>query len=287
MNKLLSGRLLLLVLGAGVLEKGLEAFRAMLPGTSLAGWRGDTPDYRFTHYFGMPDVPVLGLLSVAALGAAAAYGLSGLRREERIGLLAMTAGAALMALAFELRTYGEYFLFKTLAFLGPIVAIVAVVGLGRLAGRPNRTLAAAGAGGLAALALAFLGGTRNEVEPFPMQVTPEILALRDWPRKLPRDASIRLDIPPTGEQLWVAYMLHERPLSTLAPVLGTSYPALPYSRRADYVIVAKGVPRPAAARGRPLLQNARFRLYRMGFVPGLDRSSRRRIQPRPGSAGRI
>nr|MBA3300142.1 hypothetical protein [Thermoleophilaceae bacterium] len=271
--------LVLLVLGLGVLEKGLKAFEVMLPSSSLAGWRGDSPDYRFTHYFGVPDVPVLGLVAVAAIGAAFVLGLKPLRRAERAGIIAMVAGAFLMALSFKLRTYGEYFLFKTLAFLGPIVVIVAVVGLGRLAGGASRRLAFVGAGGLAVLALAFLGGTRNEIERFPMQVPPEIFALRGWADKLPPGASIRLDVPPTGEQLWVSYMLHERPLSSLVPILGTSYPAIPYSRKADYVIVADEVPRPGVATGPVLLRNDEYRLYKMRAIPGADRSSRNRIQP--------
>ena len=277
--------LLLLVLGLGVLEKGLKAFEAMLPTSSLAGWRGDSPDYRFTHYFGVPNVPALGVLAVAAMGAAFAAGLRPLRREERAGMIAMVAGALVMALGFKLRTYGEYFLFKTLAFLGPMVAIVAVVGLGRLAAETRRRTALAGVVGLAALTLAFLGGTRNEIEPFPMQVPPEIFALREWADRLPPGASVRLDVPPTGEQLWVAYMLHERPLSSLVPVIGTSYPAIPYSRRADYVLAADEIPRPDVARGEPILRNAEYRLYRMRPVPGPDRSSRRRIQPELGSGG--
>jgi hypothetical protein len=120
-----------------------------------------------------------------------------------------------------------------------------------------------GAAGLAALTLAFLGGTRNEIERFPMQVPPEIFALNGWADKLPPGASVRLDVPPTGEQLWVSYMLHERPLSSLVPSLGTSYPAIPYSRKAD----------------------DEYRLYKMRAIPGVDRSSRKRIQPVLTGAG--
>ena len=279
--------LLLLVLCLGVIEKGLRAFQAMVPTTSLAGWRGDSPDYPLSNYFGMPDVPVLGVLCVAAVSAAALLGLRELRREERIGLIAMAVGAGLMAVSFALREFGEYFLFKTLAFLGPIVAIAAVVGLARLATERSRAMALTGAAGLAALSIAFVVGTRDEIEPFPMQVTPEIFELRDWPDDLPADASIRLDIPPTGEQLWVAYMLHERPLSSLVPVIGTSYPALQRSRRADYAIVAKGIPRPQGADPSPVLRNAHYRLYRLRGIRGVDRSSRKRIQPVLGSSGGV
>jgi hypothetical protein len=277
--------LLLLVLGLGVLEKGLRAFQALLPTSSLQGWRGDSPDYRFTHYFGIPDVPGLGLLAVAGVGAAFAMGLRPLRREERAGLIAMVVGALLMALSFKLRDYGEYFLFKTLAFLGPMVAIVAVVGLGRLISGRDRRIAAVGAAGLVALTLAFVGGTAAEIEPFPMQVPPDVFALRDWPDKVPPGESIRLDVPPTGEQLWVAYMLHERPLSSLAPVIGTSYPAVHYSRKADYVLVADEVPKPSVAVGPPVLANDGYRLYKMRPVRGVDHSSRKRIQPVLGNGG--
>ncbi len=120
-----------------------------------------------------------------------------------------------------------------------------------------------------------------------MQVTPEIFALRDWPERLPADASIRLDIPPTGEQLWVAYMLHERPLSSLVPVLGTSYPALYRSHKADYAIVTKGIPRPPGADATPVLRNGHYRLYRLRGLPGVDRSSRKRIQPELGEGGGV
>ena len=279
--------LLLLVLCLGVVEKGLRGFQALIPTTTLAGWRGDSPDYPLANYFGMPDVPVLGVLLVAAVCGAAAYGLQGLRRHEQAGLVAMFVGAALLAASFALREFGEYFLFKTLAFLGPIVAIAAVVGLARLAAQRTRALSAAGAVGLAALAIAFVWGTRDEIEPFPMQVTPEIFALRDWPERLPQNASIRLDVPPTGEQLWVAYMLHERPLSSLVPVVGTSYPALHRSHKADYVVVAKGIPRPPGAAPEPVLRNGHYRLYRLRGVPGVDRSSRGRIQPVLGSSGGV
>jgi hypothetical protein len=277
--------LLLLVLGLGVLEKGLRAFQALLPTSSLRGWQGDSPDYRFTHYFGMPDVPGLGLLAVAGVGAAFAVGVRPLRREERAGLIAMVAGALVMALGFKLRQYGEYFLFKTLAFLGPMVAIVAVVGLGSLVSNTNRRMAAVGAAGLVALTLAFVGGTAAEIEPFPMQVPPDVFALRGWTKDVPSGHSIRLDVPPTGEQLWVAYMLHERPLSSLAPVIGTSYPAVHYSRKADYVLVADQVPKPDVAVGPALRANGHYRLYRMRPIRGIDHSSRKRIQPVLGNGG--
>jgi hypothetical protein len=277
--------LLLLVLGLGVLEKGLRAFQALLPTSSLKGWRGDSPDYAFTHYFGMPDVPVLGLLLVALVGVGFALGLRPLRRAERAGLIAMAVGALIMALSFEIREFGEYFLFKTLAFLGPIVAIVAVVGFGRLVSGADRRLAAAGAASLAVITVAFVAGSADEIEPVPMQVRPDVVALRDWVEEVPPGDSIRVDIPPTGEQLWAAYMLHERPLSSLVPVLGTSYPALQHSRKADYVLVANEVPKPNVATGAPLLENSEYRLYKMRPVGGVDRSSRKRIQPVLGNTG--
>jgi hypothetical protein len=104
--------------------------------------------------------------------------------------------------------------------------------------------------------------------------------LRRWAESLRRNATIRLDVPPSGTQLWAAYMLHERPLSASAPVRGTSYPRVPRGRKAGYVLVEWWQPRPRDAVGTPVRRNASFRLYRMDpAVPGPDRSSRRRIEP--------
>jgi hypothetical protein len=135
--------------------------------------------------------------------------------------------------------------------------------------------------GICALGLTLLIGTRDELDAVAPQSPPEAFELRGWAERLPPDASIRLDIPPSGVQLWAAYMLHERPLSATLPVLNTTYPHVPRGRKADYVLVEERQARPPDAVGPVVLENSRFRLYRMDpAVPGPDRSSRVRIQPR-------
>jgi hypothetical protein len=190
-------------------------------------------------------------------------------------------GALLMALNFALRDFGEYFYFKVMAFTGPMVVALGVVGLGSLArGAGSRAARALGAAGLAALAIAFVVNSRNELQGVNAQASSATFQLRDWAAKLPARRSVRLDIPPTGVQLWAAYMLHTHPLSAALPVYRTTYPHVPRGRKADYVLVQASQPRPADAVGAPVLRSGEFSLYRMNpTVPGPDRSSRTRIQP--------
>ena len=43
------------------------------------------------------------------------------------------------------------------------------------------------------------------------------LELRDWAAALPAGASVRLDVPPGGDQLWAGYFLSRQPLCSLGP----------------------------------------------------------------------
>jgi len=269
--------LFLLVAG---LAKGVLAARVILPGGSLHAWAGDSPDWPFAHYFGLPAVPGLAAVAFCLLVLGAVVGLRQLDRPERIGLSVMCAGAFVMGVSFLGRVSGEYFAFKTFAFLGPVVLALAVVGAfvwGREREPPRRRAAVVALAGLCAFAAI---GLRDGLELVPIQTPPETIALKDWTAQLPAGESIRIDVPPNTVQLWAAYMLHERRLSASRPVLNTTYPHLPVSRRADYVLVDRTQRRPADAAGAPVLDNAGFRLYRMrSGVPGPDRSSRRRVQP--------
>ena len=60
-------------------------------------------------------------------------------------------------------------------------------------------------------------------------------ALSSWADSLPAGASIRLDMWPP-QQLWAAYFLAARPLCSQLPLLGTDYPHVPISRKADYIV---------------------------------------------------
>ena len=274
------GGLLALGLSLAAIDKGVSALAVIVPGGNLDNWAGDSPDYALPRYFGSPDavwlaVPALGLVACAALA-----GLTRLRREERVGMGVMIGGAIVMAANFAGRRSGEYFLFKVLAFLGPIVLLLAVVGLCTWMARsrgPARALAGAGA---AALVLFALAGARDELDTVSLQAPEAAFELRSWADDLPPDASLRVDVPPSGLQLWVAYLLHERPLSASAPVAGTTYPALVRGRKADYVLMPRGAPVSPDAAGQPVRRNDGFVLLRMDpRVPGPDRSSRERVQP--------
>jgi hypothetical protein len=202
-------------------------------------------------------------------------------RAEAIGLGAMLAGAFLMALNFALRDFGEYFYFKVMAFAGPVVVALGVVALGRGAlGAASRGARVAAATGLAALAIVYLVNARNELEGVVAQASADTFELRSWAARLPAGRTIRMDIPPSGVQLWAAYMLHTHPLSASSPVYKTTYPHVPRGRKADYVLVQAAQRRPAEAVGAPVLHNREYALYRMNpAVRGPDRSSRTRIQP--------
>ncbi len=86
----------------------------------------------------------------------------------------------------------------------------------------------------------------REVDDTNPQANPFVLELRTWDRELPRGASIRIDIPPSGYQFWCTYLLDDHPLSSLDP-LGGIFPHPPRGRKANYVLAARTQPRPADA----------------------------------------
>jgi hypothetical protein len=108
--------------------------------------------------------------------------------------------------------------------------------------------------------------------------TPSVLELRAWNRELPAGTSVRIDVPPTGWQLWVTYMFTSHPVSAIDPLGGIIFPHPPVGRKADYVIARTYQPRPIDAIGPPLLQNIDYRLWRMNpRTPGPDVSTRHLI----------
>ena len=61
--------------------------------------------------------------------------------------------------------------------------------------------------------------------------------------------------------------------------LASSYPHVPVSRKADYVVVQRPLDKPVDAVGPPLMANSAYQLYRMNRrVPGPDRCSRAMVQ---------
>jgi hypothetical protein len=183
---------------------------------------------------------------------------------------------------FHLRKQGWYFEFKVLAFTVPLAMTAGAVGMAKLwkAGRGTWVWATAGAAVVLLVALISIEqrGALKELRATYDQLPNSMIALRDWDKRLPPGASVRLDVEP-GPQLWVAYMLAGQPLCSQLPILGTSYPHVPVSRKADYVLVQRPLRKPFDAAGPPLMANSAYQLYRMRpGVPGPDRCSRAMVQ---------
>ena len=269
-----------------VAEKVVDATDIILGGQSLAGWSGDLKHHLDPDWF----FGVAGPLGYIGFAAVLGLGIAGLRRAERavaVPLLA-TVGVALAAVVyFRIRTFGQYFEFKVLAFLFPVLLCGVAAFLGGLADgglRTRRGLTAVAVS--AGLLLAMGTGLAKEVRETPSQAPRSTFALRDWSKQLPAGSSIRLDVL-DDRQLWGGYMLAAHPVVSLRPIVGTTYPAPPKGRKADYILTDARLPRTGLpdAIGAPLFENDRYRIYRMDpKVPGPDRSSQR-FRETPGIKG--
>ncbi len=268
------------VLGRGVFEKVASGALVVLPGRSLEAWSGAVPYFKLYTVFGLPGPDVVGIPLLVALGLLLVWGLWRAPRDAAIAIAVVAAGALLFALDVRLRPFGSLFYFKTLGFLAPIVLTAAIVGLAGLAARPRaRWQQALAVGGSVSLVLLFALNAKRELQGTFEQATHDVRELASWSRQVPRQASIRIDLPPSTFQLWTYQMLGNHRLSSTRP-LGVFFPYPPIGRRADYVLVASEQPMPADALGPPRLQNKMFRLYRMKpTTPGPDVSSQRLVEP--------
>jgi hypothetical protein len=87
-------------------------------------------------------------------------------------------------------------------------------------------------------------------------------------------------------ELWGAYFLASHPLCSQAPQLGTDYPHVATSRKADYIVVGFNYPRPVDAIGPVVMQNGGYRVYRENpSVPGPSACSFRRYDRIYSGAG--
>ncbi len=268
----------LLVLGRGFLEKTTEGLAVVAPWESLAGWHGNALPYLpWPRFVGMPEAS-WAVFTVIVLGWLAWLGCWRAPVSVRRPLAAMVLVTALIGVYFRVRFGGELFFFKDVAFLGPYVLLLALAGLGALAAAVRRSRALLGLGGLAAALVLVPVSAAHEIDTTFVQANLSILGLRNWDHELPRGTSVRIDVPASGYQLWVTYMFVDHPLSALDPLTGF-FPHPPTGYKADYVIANTNQPRPTAAIGQPLMQNAQFVLWRMNpEVPGPDVSSRHLIE---------
>jgi hypothetical protein len=263
----------------GVWEKLTGATQLLInPHYSLAAWGGDLFDW-------FPEQQFFSIVSdrgwwaaLAIIAALAGRELWRLERPARYGLLSVIAAGALVAGAMRARQYGWYFHFKMLAFVGPLVVVLAAVALTRIRhDHPRRWVRYVALFGLVTWVGWAMTGAKFELASTYDELPRTTQALASWNAKLPPGASIRLDVPPPV-QLWTAYMLHGHPLCSQRPLTGTSYPHVPLSRAADFVLV-RYLRRPFDAVGAPVLENGEYTLYRLRpGLPGGDRCSQRMIQ---------
>jgi hypothetical protein len=264
--------LLLLIPLQGVLEKTASSTRVLAPGYSLVNWGGDLTGFfpeRFFLGFGDAGTAGLGVL-VLAVGLVVA--LRGSPRDIRWGLGAVVAFGVLAALFFRPRDFGWYFHFKALAFVAPLVVTIAVVGITRLKWA-----------WVSIVAVVFLIGATRDGAASQLGVTfdqlpKSMLELKRVDAALPPSASVRLDMPADGRMLWAGIILAGQPLCSQRPVLETSYPHVPVSRAADYVLVDDDWRKPFDAVGPPLMTLDRYQLFHLKpGLPGGDRCSRKDV----------
>lgn len=225
--------ILLLVPIIGALAKIQQGVRQLVDIRSNL-WGGDI--FGFTQFgdfvgTGGGAAMMLFVLAVAATAVAVLLG-----RREGVALAALLVVCALFDLRLRLSDRGQYMDYKHLGYVGSIVLAFAAAGV--IAALSSRRRALTAAAVFVALVWTGLAVARvqHKTKTTPEQVTADMLLLREWVRDIPEDASIRLDIPPTGVQLWAQYMLAGRRLGATAPVLDSTYAHAPLTVSADYVL---------------------------------------------------
>ncbi len=259
---------LLVVPAIGVVQKAAGAVKVLAPGNSLQSWAGDLPGFVPFNYFVSLPRPLVFLPATVVVFGLAAYGLRRSGRSLAIGLGGLMALGVLLAVYLRHRAYGYYFHFKLLAFIGPLVLVMAAAGASRLR-RAGPVL-------LALLLVAVAGSAVAEIDATGSQLPQATIQLAGWARSLPASASIRLDMWPPDE-LWAAYFLSSRRLCSQTPLLDTDYPHVMLGRRADYIVATIPTGKPADAVGPALEHNSGYRLYRESpAVAGPDTCTQRR-----------
>ena len=229
----------------GVGQKVVSAVKVLAPGNSLQSWGGDLGHFvPFNFFFSSPN-SVLGWVLFAVIVALTVKGFAGQPRALAWGLGGLFVIGIALATYLRHRQFGYYFEFKLLAFVGPMVILVAVLGAGRLRRAGSRCWRSSWSRRPAAR-------SRTEVHGLPAPAGDDPTE-RVGP-VVPAGASIRLDMwPPL--QLWAAYFLDSRPLCSQLPLLGTDYPHVQASRKAEYIVATLADGRPKDAIGPALRVN--------------------------------
>lgn len=256
----------------GVVEKMLSASNIIFDlNRSLINWGGDLNAYfKEPWFFGVETWGVFAVLFVP-VAYAVVLGLRDQPAALRKGLLGLFVFTIVFTAWFRLRDYGWYFHFKILAFVAPVVLVVAAAGFAKLL-RPRIGYLA-----VALLLVSGLGTARQEVGATFDQLPRFVLELRTVDAALPPGKSVRLDIDPQ-EQNWTAFWLSGQPLCSQLPLLNTSYPHVPTSRKADYILTKNDAPVPRDAAGLvKTIQAYKLYLQKPG-VPGPANCSQKMVQ---------
>ncbi|HWF35393.1 MAG TPA: hypothetical protein VG295_08465 [Solirubrobacteraceae bacterium] len=264
------------VLGRGFVEKTWTALQVVAPWGSLVGWSGSAlPFLPFPEFVGMPGSALVDFVGLGLVCLLAAVGLTRLRPQVRWPLGAMVVITALIGVYFRERFDGQLFYFKDLAFLGPYVLMLALVGLGWLATSKAWRGALVGVAGIVVALIVIPIGAGREIGNTYPQANKYVLQLRSWNRELPRGSSVLVDIYPSGWQLWASYMFVDHPLSAPFPLVGI-FPHPPVGYKADYVIAMRINPPPSKyVVGGPVLANRQFEVWKMAPNPRVPDVSRR------------
>ena len=261
---------LLLLPLQGVLEKVSVSTRVLAPGYSLVNWGGDLTGFFPERFFLGFDDAGFGVAGDAPAHRRPRARAARARRATSAGAWAGSSRSACSPRCTSAR------------------ASTAGTSTSRRSRSPRRSASRRAAGlarlkwaWVSALALIFLvGATRDgaaqEIGSTFDQLPKSMLELKRVDAMLPPDTSVRLDMPADGRQLWAGIILSGQPLCSQQPVLETSYPHVPVSRKADYVLADDDWRKPFDAVGPPVLTLDRYVLYRMSAdIPGPDRCSRK------------
>ncbi|MDQ3631315.1 MAG: hypothetical protein M3417_08645 [Actinomycetota bacterium] len=256
----------------GVLEKTLTAVGVIFDlSRGLQNWGGDLDGWFMEPWFFGIQTWAFAAIVLVPVAFAVWLGLRDQPAALRRGLYGLFAFSVAFTVLFRLRDYGWYFHFKILAFVAPVVLAVAAAGFARLR-RPALAYLALGL-----LLVSAVSSARTEIGRTFDQLPRFVLELRSVDAALPPGRSVRLDIDPQ-EQNWAAFWLHGQPLCSRRPLLNTSYPHVPISRKADYVLTKNDAPAPADA-AEVVMRIQAFTLYRQrAGVPGRSACSQLMVQ---------
>ncbi len=276
------------VIGAAIkLEQGLS----QLLSSHSALWGGDIKHFTPVGNFLGTGGGIVPAVLVAALAVPALLAL-----PRRIAWpLGITLGLlCLLDLRFRLASTGAYMDFKHLSFVGVLVVALAACTVARWISSGLRAWMAAGV--VVAVGWGVAAGWKDhrEIAFNREQVTPEMFQIRQWAAQLPAGASVRVDVPPSGVQLWAVYMLASHPVDALQPVGYTTYAYAAPGLRADYSLslryypssdprVRRPFPAVGFAQDPPLFANDQFAVRRIlwarryDYIP--DTSSLRLLGP--------